>query len=111
MAREQGDRLAQRLSAELARWIPRTVDQRALKSEYERFVAETRATAIDRDLGREHVTGSAFVFSADLQHVLLCFHKKAGVWLQLGGHIEAIDHSVGSTARREAHEEGGITTL
>lgn len=109
--RERSDRFARGLRQELAEWLPRTGDQRELKSEYERFLADEQAAAVDRDLGRAHVTGSAFVFTPDLQHVLLGLHRKAGFWLQLGGHIESTDDSVRATARREAQEEGGIADL
>lgn len=108
---ERSDRLAQRLSVELAEWLPPTADQRELEAEYEQFLDRERAAAIDRDLGRAHVTGSAFVFTPDLRHVLLCFHRKARLWLQLGGHVEATDDSLRATARREAQEEGGIAEL
>jgi 8-oxo-dGTP pyrophosphatase MutT (NUDIX family) len=110
-AHEQGDRLAPRLSAELAGWSPGTADQRALKSEYQRFLAEAGAAAVERDLGRVHVTASAFVFTPDLRDVLLCLHRKAGFWVQLGGHVEPTDGSVAAAARREAQEEGGIADL
>ena len=111
MGHERSGRLAQRLSVELAEWLPQTADQRELKAEYEQFLGREQAAAVDRDLGRAHVTGSAFVFTPDLRHVLLCFHKKAGLWLQLGGHVEASDDSLRATARREAREEGGIAEL
>ena len=101
----------QRLRRELADWRPSTADQRALKADYERFLAEEHDAAVDRELGRAHVTGSAFVFTPDLGEVLLCFHRKAGFWLQLGGHIEPGDDSVQATALREAQEEGGILRL
>ncbi len=111
MAHEQGDRLAQRLHEELGAWHPRTADQLALRAEYEQFLTDGRATSVERDLGRAHVTGSAFVFAPDLQNILLGFHKKAGFWMQLGGHVEATDESIRATARREAQEEGGIADL
>ena len=108
---EHGDRFAQRLAEELTDWLPETPHLRALRSDYLGFLASERAAAVDRALGRAHVTGSAFVFTPDLQQVLLCLHKKAGLWLQLGGHIEPTDGSVRDTARREAQEEGGIPGL
>lgn len=111
MAHEQGDRLALRLRDELGAWHPRTAEQLALRAEYEQFLSEGNAAALERDLGRAHVTGSAFVFTPDLQKILLGFHKKAGFWIQLGGHVETTDESVRAAARREAQEEGGIADL
>jgi 8-oxo-dGTP pyrophosphatase MutT (NUDIX family) len=82
-----------------------------VRSEYEQFLSDGHAAAVIRDLRRAHVTGSAFVFTPDLQKILLGFHKKAGFWIQLGGHVETTDDSVRATARREAQEEGGIADL
>lgn len=68
-------------------------------------------SALDRDGGAEHVTASCFVFTPDLDQVLLCFHKKGRFWVQLGGHVKAADVSVASAALREAREEGGINDI
>ena len=45
----------------------------------------------------------------DQQHdtVLLVDHRKAGLWLPTGGHVEAGEHPA-ATVRREAQEELGI---
>jgi len=43
--------------------------------------------------------------------VLLCLHRKVGLWLQFGGHIEQQDASLGDAALREAQEESGIADL
>jgi 8-oxo-dGTP pyrophosphatase MutT (NUDIX family) len=43
--------------------------------------------------------------------VLLTLHRKAGVWLQFGGHFEPGDTNAHGAAQREACEESGITTL
>ncbi|MGV8966003.1 MAG: NUDIX domain-containing protein [Cellulomonas sp.] len=95
----------------LAQWSPGSPAQRELKGEYEAFLCEARAAALDRDDGPEHLTGSCFVLTPDLSAVLLCFHRKGQFWVQLGGHIEADDASVAAAAYREAREEGGITNL
>jgi 8-oxo-dGTP pyrophosphatase MutT (NUDIX family) len=70
-----------------------------------------QAAALDRDGGPEHVTASCFVFTPDLGHVLLCFHKKGRFWVQLGGHREPTDESVPAAAFREAREECGINDI
>ena len=67
--------------------------------------------ALWRDGPPEHFTASAVVFSADLTRVLLVLHKKAGLWLQPGGHFETGDRTVTGAALREAVEESGIDGL
>lgn len=56
----------------------------------------------------EHLTAGVLLFSAGLDAVLLTLHGKAGVWLQLGGHLEPEDASLYAAAAREAREESGI---
>jgi len=92
-------------------WKPLGYNQGALRDEYVAFVGASPGSALDRDGGAEHVTASCFVFTSDLDQVLLCFHKKGRFWVQLGGHVEATDMSVASTALREAREEGGINDI
>jgi len=56
-----------------------------------------------------HLTASAFVLSPARDSLLLILHKKLGLWLQPGGHIEAGDESLAAAARREVAEELGLT--
>jgi len=95
----------------LRNWTPRAQEQANLRDAYLEFVLESPQTALERDGGPEHITGSCFVFTPDLTHVLLCFHKKGQFWVQLGGHVEPKDASVAETAYREAREECGIDDL
>ncbi len=61
----------------------------------------------DEDTGLVHVTASAIVVSDSGDKVALHLHKRLGMWLQPGGHIEAgEDPSV--AAVREATEELGV---
>jgi 8-oxo-dGTP pyrophosphatase MutT (NUDIX family) len=104
----------ERLAAELTEWshgAPKDPDQLLLSAEYRAFLRERGASALERDGGPEHLTASCFVVTRDLARVLLAFHRKAGRWLQLGGHIEDSDVSVAAAARREAREESGIPDL
>ena len=55
-----------------------------------------------------HITGSAFVVSADARQTLLVHHAKLGRWLQPGGHAEVGETDAWQVARREADEEVGI---
>ncbi len=57
-----------------------------------------------------HVTGSAFVASADLARVLLVHHRKLDRWLQPGGHADG-ESDVAQVALREATEETGLAGL
>ena len=54
-----------------------------------------------------HLTASAFVVSPD-DELLLIFHRKLGIWVQPGGHIEPGDESLLDAARREVAEEVGL---
>lgn len=54
-----------------------------------------------------HVTASAIVVSDDGTRVLLHRHKRLGLWLQPGGHIEP-GETPWEGARREALEETGL---
>ena len=56
---------------------------------------------------RVHVTASAIVVSDDGSRVLLHRHKRLGLWLQPGGHIEP-GELPWDGARREALEETGL---
>jgi len=50
-------------------------------------------------------TASVFIVHGD--KVLLHMHKKLGMWLQVGGHIE-LDEDPNQAAIREAREEAGL---
>ncbi|WAL40502.1 NUDIX domain-containing protein [Brevibacterium sp. BRM-1] len=57
------------------------------------------------------MTASCAVFSPGFDAVLLHLHRKAGVWLQFGGHIESADAGARAAARRETGEESGLAEL
>jgi 8-oxo-dGTP pyrophosphatase MutT (NUDIX family) len=56
--------------------------------------------------GPTHVTGSAIVVGP--RGVVLHRHKRMGIWLQPGGHLEP-GETPWQAARREASEETGLT--
>ena len=58
-----------------------------------------------------HFTASAFVLSPDRRELILIHHKKLGIWVQPGGHIDAPDLDLESAARREVAEEVGLRDL
>ena len=95
---------------ELSRWQPPTPSQALLRSD---FVAHltTHDNGWARSCRPDHLTASALVVDPTNTRVLLCLHRKVGLWLQFGGHIEDGDASVADAALREAREESGIDRL
>ncbi|GAB4223630.1 MAG: NUDIX hydrolase [Gammaproteobacteria bacterium] len=57
-----------------------------------------------------HITASAWLLDYSQQKVLLTLHKKLGLWLQLGGHVDGSAMIV-EQACREAREESGILAI
>jgi 8-oxo-dGTP pyrophosphatase MutT (NUDIX family) len=55
-----------------------------------------------------HLTASAFVLAPERDAVLLIFHRKLGIWVQPGGHVEPGDVDLEAAARREVQEEVGL---
>lgn len=78
----------------------------------DRIVAlvEKHADCFDRTCRPGHITGAAWVVSADRQRVALVHHRKLGRWLQPGGHADG-DGDVASVAWKEATEETGLADL
>jgi 8-oxo-dGTP pyrophosphatase MutT (NUDIX family) len=58
-----------------------------------------------------HFTASAFVLSPDRRDLVLIHHKKLGIWVQPGGHVEPSDGDLVGSARREVLEEVGLSEL
>jgi len=89
----------------------RPADEREHES-HERMLAFVRghADCFERSLAVGHITGSAWLISADGARALLTHHRKLNMWLQLGGHADG-DSDVLAVALREAHEESGLTDI
>ena len=97
--------LLETVTAEVAARVP--LDGREARSRHRMLVALARlARPFDRDADPTHVTGSAVVVGPD--GVLLHRHKRLGMWLQPGGHIEP-GETPWDAARREAEEETGLS--
>lgn len=58
-----------------------------------------------------HFTASAFVVEPNSHSLLLILHRKLGLWLQPGGHIDPGDEMAELAARREVLEETGVREL
>ena len=93
--------------AAIAAYQPRDLRERGFR---ERMLA---LLELDAPLSRGHftpghLTASAFVISPAADELLLIFHRKLGIWVQPGGHIEPGDASLFDAARREVAEEVGL---
>jgi 8-oxo-dGTP pyrophosphatase MutT (NUDIX family) len=58
-----------------------------------------------------HVTGSALVVHPPSRRVLLRWHPRMQMWMQVGGHFDAGETDPWLVAVREAREETGLTDL
>src|ERR1700742_3290902 len=76
----------------------------------DRIVAlvEAHANCFERTCRPGHITGAAWIVSADRRHCLLTHHRKLDRWLQLGGHADG-QTQIEEVALREAREESGMT--
>lgn len=95
---------------ELTDWAPSTACQASLRADY-LAAAGSGPEALRRDGGPSHLTASCLVFDESAEHVLLTLHRKAGLWMQFGGHLEQKDESLAEAALREAREESGIESV
>lgn len=97
------------LLALLARFGKRETGKGEVVRLFESFVRDHPDCA-ERALQVGHLTGSAWLVSADGQRILLTHHRKLNRWLQLGGHADG-DLDLAAVALREALEESGLTDL
>jgi 8-oxo-dGTP pyrophosphatase MutT (NUDIX family) len=58
------------------------------------------------DMPPKHIVTYSVIFDPELGKILMTDHKKAGMWLCPGGHVDVDEHPRGS-AIREAREELG----
>jgi 8-oxo-dGTP pyrophosphatase MutT (NUDIX family) len=99
-----GEQLHQRIRACVA--ARRPVDEREAIS-IERFLTlfDALAAPLDQDSDPVHVTGSGVVIGP--RGVLLLEHRRLGIWLQPGGHIDP-GETPWDAALRESREETGL---
>jgi len=93
-------------SVRAAVWLRRPVDGREARSRDRILVAIGRLVRpLDRESDPTHVTGSALIVGP--RGVVLHRHKRLGLWLQPGGHLDP-GETPWAAARREAEEETGL---
>ncbi|WP_425396554.1 NUDIX hydrolase [Aeoliella sp.] len=73
-------------------------------------LVEQHPDCFERTCRPGHITGAAWVVSADHRHMALVHHRKLDRWLQPGGHADG-DGDVVNVAWREATEELGLSRL
>jgi len=96
--------------ATLAAYAPYDDAQAELRSAYiDHLVANV--DGMWRSCAPAHLTASALVVDDAGERVLLGLHRKAQLWLQMGGHCEVGDPTLADAALREATEESGIDEL
>lgn len=91
----------------LRSWQAPDAEQDLLRQDYLAHL-DAREDGVWRSCRPAHITASALVVDAAGGRVLLTLHPKVGRWLQLGGHCEPEDATLGEAALREAREESGI---
>lgn len=92
----------------LTSWAPADDEQEALRRRYLTELEAHGSDALRKGARPVHLTASLVVLDELLEHVLLTFHRKARMWLQFGGHVEADDPTLVEAALREGREESGI---
>lgn len=71
-------------------------------------LVERHADCFQRSCRPGHITGAAWIVSADRRRCLLTHHRKLDRWLQMGGHADG-QWQVEEVALREAREESGMS--
>ncbi|QKE84035.1 NUDIX domain-containing protein [Arthrobacter sp. NEB 688] len=97
-------------TAVLRRWAAPDAGQEGLRHGYLAHLA-AHPDGVAKAGPPAHLTGSCVVLDATGEHVLLTHHRRAGLWFQLGGHLEPGDATLHDAARREAREESGLEDL
>jgi 8-oxo-dGTP pyrophosphatase MutT (NUDIX family) len=96
--------------ATLTHWHAPDAEQERLRLLYLAHL-DAQPDAMLRECHPDHLTGSAIIFSADHESVLLTLHHIVKLWLQTGGHCEPSDTTLAEAALREGREESGIESL
>jgi 8-oxo-dGTP pyrophosphatase MutT (NUDIX family) len=100
----EADALRDRVRHSVVTKAPIDDAERACIAEFLRRF-DALANPFDEHADPVHVTGSAVVVGR--RGVVLVKHKRLGIWLQPGGHVDP-GETPWDGARREAHEETGL---
>lgn len=93
----------------LTNYRPGDLEQTAQRRLFTEF-ANQQPECCERRLAIGHMTGSAWLVSADGCRALLMHHRKLDRWLQPGGHADG-SADLAQVALREAEEETGLSGL
>jgi len=93
----------------LSGYLKRFPDEKVVVRRIRRLV-EGKPDCFERTCCPGHITGSAWVLSADRNQCLLLHHGRLARWLQPGGHADG-QNDIVAVARREVWEETGLTNL
>jgi len=100
-----------RFVEELNSWTtPPGEGQRVLHDQYRELIA-SGGISLSRERTHGHFTASALLVDPERAQVLLVMHPRIKRWLQMGGHIEALDPSFREAAARECREESGYFAI
>lgn len=94
----------------LADWVAPDSQQERLRTDFLACL-DAGPLSVRREGRPSHLTASGVVLDASRTSVLLVLHKKVGLWLQPGGHLEDGDVSLAAAALRESVEETGVADL
>jgi 8-oxo-dGTP pyrophosphatase MutT (NUDIX family) len=86
---------------------PADAKERADREAMLAFLDESPAP-FSRKQQRAHFTASALVVDPPRTRTALVHHRKLGIWVQPGGHLDADDASYPAAALREVREEIGL---
>jgi len=90
-------------------YLDRFSEEKNTVTKIQHFIEENES-CFERELQIGHITGSAWILSADRSHALLTHHRKLDIWVQLGGHADG-DSDIARVAMKEAEEESGLKGL
>ncbi|MBL4680491.1 MAG: NUDIX hydrolase [Pseudomonadales bacterium] len=90
-------------------YLDRFPEEKSTVTKIQHFIEENES-CFERELQIGHITGSAWILSADRSHALLTHHRKLNIWVQLGGHADG-DSDIARVAMKEAEEESGLKGL
>ncbi len=90
----------------LERYLAAQLEDRVRVDHVRQFV-RVHPDCFERGCSEGHITGSAWIVSADHREFLLTHHRKLARWLQLGGHADG-DPDPLRVALCEARQESGL---